>query len=436
MDRKPSVLEEAAERRALVEGVADALRNRGVVEHVLALLLAPREEAVDEGLGVLRPHGLALSAWGRGERALEIEEPADVGERFPGPLGLEGEGLEEVAPAVAPAADLHHASIDVEVVIDGMRVGDEVAAIARQHPVHGFTVVLRGVAVENVPRGGDDYPEVRALAALARLHQDARRVGAKVRGLEGILPHRVDERTRQRGELLVPATDGGARELEAFARIDALEPVQRQVVLPAAHDRVGQQARARKTARDRQLERLRRRDPRRRARGALLADELRPLDVDRDERGRAALDDLAHLLADPDEGVEAEALHLVGDELDLDARQVLGKGLAARGLAPRVGGDRLPRLALGRFLDAIAEQRGEELERELRLVGREPLGLLPEEPALELLVDLEQLEVERVVAFALFGELGVPCSECGNGSLERLDSFAQRCDGIGIHDTV
>jgi hypothetical protein len=46
--RQSAVVEEATERDALVPGVPDPLRHRRLVEHTLGLLVAPRENGVDD----------------------------------------------------------------------------------------------------------------------------------------------------------------------------------------------------------------------------------------------------------------------------------------------------------------------------------------------------------------------------------------------------
>jgi hypothetical protein len=60
VERKPAILEEAAQGLALIERVAHGLRDRCVVEHLVLLHRAPLEESFREWLRLLRPDGLAL----------------------------------------------------------------------------------------------------------------------------------------------------------------------------------------------------------------------------------------------------------------------------------------------------------------------------------------------------------------------------------------
>src|SRR5690606_19504874 len=97
-------------------------------------------------------------------------------------------------------------------------------------------------------------------------------------------------------------------------------------------DRIREQTRSRHAAIDRQVDR--RRDEHRGLGVALavLADEFRTNDSHDHERRRPPLDHLADVLADPLECIEPLALDLVGQDLDLDAREVFGQ-LATSSLA-------------------------------------------------------------------------------------------------------
>ena len=126
-------------------------------------------------------------------RPLELEESLDVRESLAGLLPVGLQRLEEVAPRVRPAADLDDLAGLVEVVVDGVGVGDQVALVAFQPLVHGGLVVLEGVVEEHVLlRRGDD-PEVACVALVDILHQDAGGVGAQVGRGQGVLPHRLEQ---------------------------------------------------------------------------------------------------------------------------------------------------------------------------------------------------------------------------------------------------
>src|SRR6202012_4973592 len=101
-----------------------------------------------------------------------------------------------------------------------------------------------------------------------------------------------------------PAEYGRAAKLDAAASLHVPEPVERKVVLPPPHDRIGEHSWACESARDRQVQGLREEDLRQRVAIAILGQELGSDDARDDDRGGPALDDLAHLLADALERVE------------------------------------------------------------------------------------------------------------------------------------
>src|SRR5579872_4424490 len=242
VDGQATVVEKPFERRALVARVADRLGRGRLVEGVLDLALAPFEEGGDDRLGLLEPGFEPLLGRGGGPGALVAEESSDEGERLSGALGIGQQRLEPVPAQMRPARDLDEGAALVEVVENGVRVSDEVALVAVEQPVDGRRVVLGGVAKEHVALGRDDDPEVATPTFVASLDQDAGRVRAQIRRGKRVRPHRVDERLREIAERLVPAADRRAREVEPLAAVDALEPMQRQVILPATDDRVGEQA--------------------------------------------------------------------------------------------------------------------------------------------------------------------------------------------------
>ncbi len=93
-----------------------------------------------------------------------------------------------------PASNFDDLAIAVEVVVDDVRVGDEVAAVAVEQLSRGACVVRLRELEQHVLFRGDQHPEMAIVAALWRLHEHPRGVSAEVRRLEGIRFHRLDER--------------------------------------------------------------------------------------------------------------------------------------------------------------------------------------------------------------------------------------------------
>jgi len=387
------VVEEAAERGALVAGIAERPGDRGLVEDDGGLLVAPREECLGERPGLLATDLLALLAGGRLDRTLEAIEAADERQRVFGPRRIGSEGLVEVPPAMGPAPDLDDVAGLVEMVVDRVGVGDEVTLVAGEQAVDGRAVVLVRVPVKDVPARRDEHPEVGPATLLLGLHEDTGGVDAQVRLREGVAQHRLDQTLGKVGQLLVPAADRRAREFEAVAGVDLLLPVERQVVLPAVDDGPGEQTGPSQAALDRPLRRLGGQDRRfvricrRMRRGDTLSDKFRPHDPDEDERCGTMLDDLTNLLADPLEGVEAFALDLRRQHFDLDPRQHRRDRPTSRGPPPgRLGRrGRLLEQRFGRRLRSLGrfrrQQQAEHAEGELRTVGCEALGLISGEDA-------------------------------------------------------
>jgi hypothetical protein len=153
-----------------------------------------------------------------------------------------------------PAIDFDDVARHVQVVIDGVRIADEIALVAGEHSVDRIARMLGRVLEEHVAPRRDEHPEVTDAALLWMLHQHARRIGAQVRLLEGIAPHRGNEWSGELGELRVPTAHRRARQRQALAPVYALESMQRLMILPALDDRVREHARPGKAFGDRQLD--------------------------------------------------------------------------------------------------------------------------------------------------------------------------------------
>jgi hypothetical protein len=262
-------------------------------------------------------------------------------------------------------------------------------------------------------------------ATLLRLDQHAGGVDAQVGLLEGVGSHRGDKRLDQGQELVMPSAQRRARNLQAFARVDVLEAVGRKVVLPATHDRVREHLGPRQAALDGKARR-RRNEHLSRLTVAVLAHKLRLDDAHHHERGRAALDDLGHLFADPLEGIESLTLHLLGQDLDVHSGKLGRDGLAAGGLAPAMRVHLFGAHLIDAGLLSLRKNGFEHRQRQLVLVRRKPLGLVPQQAPLELAAALHHLEVQLPVAVPLL--------------LERIESSCKRLDldhdSVGDRDAI
>src|SRR5690606_29802181 len=118
----------------------------------------------------------------------DLEERRDECERLLGPLRIRGERLVEVAAAVLPAAYLDDAAVQIEVIVDSVRVGDEVTLVAAEDFVDSFAVVSLGELEQHVQLGRDQDPEVAVAALLWSHDEHARRIDTQVRRPQRILP--------------------------------------------------------------------------------------------------------------------------------------------------------------------------------------------------------------------------------------------------------
>ncbi len=352
--------------------------------------------------------------------------------------GSDEQRLEEIAPRVRPASDFEDRAVFVQVVVDRVGIGDQIALVAGEELVDGGAIVPGRVAVEHVSSGHDDDPEVAATTLVLRLHEHAGRVGAQIGRRLGVTPHGRDQRLDELGELLVPAAQRRAGQVHAFALVDLLESMQRQVILESLHRRVGKQPRTREPTLDGQVDRIGHVKFRRGIALPIFAQKLGPVDVQGHQRGPPTLEDHADLAGQLLEGVETLALDLFGDQVDVDPRQVLGQRPAPLRLAPRVPADllgrgfargvggrraRLVRVRSRRALCARLEQRAQQLKRQLGVRGRQTLGLLPEQTPLEPLAALEHVQVEPSIVLALGRRLRVV-------GLELVEAFDE-CGELG-----
>ncbi|MEZ4226992.1 MAG: hypothetical protein R3B13_38990 [Polyangiaceae bacterium] len=147
---------------------------------------------------------------------------------------------------MGPAIDLGDGAVLVQVVVHGVRVGDEVARVAGEQIVDGVAVVML-LNSNNTWRSGATSAEVTVATLLLGLHEDAGGAQIVAQARPGASRRRV----------VAPASAGRASRkssnapVETVALVDALQSIERLVVLPAPHDRIGKHPRAGETARDR-----------------------------------------------------------------------------------------------------------------------------------------------------------------------------------------
>jgi hypothetical protein len=115
--------------------------------------------------------------------------------------------------------------------------------------------------------------------------------------------HCRDQGFDQIGQLDVPSAHRRTIEIEAFTPEDPLHPMQRQVILPALDDGIGEKAGASDTAWNRKLRGLGHQHCGAECLTLALADELGFDHLDHNGRGRAPLDHFAALTADALEGI-------------------------------------------------------------------------------------------------------------------------------------
>jgi len=77
-----------------------------------------------------------------------------------------------------PAVDLGDTPVGVQVVVDHVRIGDEVPLVACEHVVHRVAVVPTRVLEQHVTAGRDEHEEVPGATLVLGLYQDPGRVGA------------------------------------------------------------------------------------------------------------------------------------------------------------------------------------------------------------------------------------------------------------------
>lgn len=95
-----------------------------------------------------------------------------------------------------PAIDLDDVARLVEMIVNGVCIGDDVAFVAREHVIDGVGVVLRRVLEEHMTLWCDEDPKVSRATFFGLLHEHAGRVDEDVRLSKRVLVHRRDQRPR------------------------------------------------------------------------------------------------------------------------------------------------------------------------------------------------------------------------------------------------
>ena len=131
--------------------------------------------------------------------------------------------------------------------------------------------------------------------------------------------------------------------------------------------------------------------------------EFLPHDFDEHARSRSPLEHAARLLADDVERIEALALDLGRNELDVNARPVIARAAPLRHLARVLGNDARGLFVCRRWrrLFTTAEHQAEDGEGQLGVVLRQLFRLLAQQSALESLVFFTQMRVQLLVLVAL-----------------------------------
>ncbi len=282
-----------------------------------------------------------------------------------------------------------------------MRVGDEVAGVAGQKLVDGGAVVALRVPVKSTCLSGATVTQKwpvrqRSLASTRTPVASAHSTGC----VHGLREHRIDHRPHQLGQLLVPPAQRRLRDLQPVAGVDPFEPIERLVVLPAPHDRVGEHPGTRDAALDRQLERSGTKtsvaSPRLRSLRTYFLYKISSTTVAAGRRSRTSRRPCRsarrrQARARPREG-RFRSLRAAGSPAAACARacaRVLGDGLLDG------------RRRSGSVRWRAAEREAEHHQRELRVVRGQALRLLTEQPALEPLILLAQVQHELPVLVAL-----------------------------------
>jgi hypothetical protein len=138
--------------------------DRCLVEHAFRFGVAPDEEALDDRPRFALAHRASPARRVGRDRTLDLEKRSDARERLRRALGVAVERLEEVAPARAPSPrPRRRRRRRTSGRTHGVRVGDEIAAVAPENAVHRVAVVLHQIPVQHVRSGATTSPRAMAI---------------------------------------------------------------------------------------------------------------------------------------------------------------------------------------------------------------------------------------------------------------------------------
>lgn len=411
IDRQTAVGDKALQRRPLIGEVADRIPERRFRQHdareCLALGVDPREQRDGLRLAKRLPR-VDLEVGGD---PLDLVELLDE-RHHQGGGSIEHEGFDEPSPRMGPTPNLHDLSALIQRVVADVRIRLQRAAERREKrrravPLVSSRRLEHDLLAERIQIGPE--PPLETAPVLAE-HRDGGVVGLEIGGGRDLAPQLLADR-RQRGrDVGDPATQGRAGQVDPFPREHALEPMQRQMIHILRDDDVGEES----FARERFLERLRRRRRFHDTRVALRARVFRARGLDHHKIGRLVLEFLGDRFADARLRVAAGAVFLGLCHVDLhaSARQVPRQRAPSRRPTPRVPAHGcLARVHLDRLTDRAGFVR-ELLERELELPRIDALGRLAKQ---SLTQHVELLPQGRVLAL-----------DCGELFLQGGDEGARR----------
>jgi len=207
-------------------------------------------------------------------------------------------------------------------------------------------------------------------ATLRGLHENASGVGAQVRRLERIGLHCLNEWRRERREHDVPLGQRGAGELKPVSSEDPFLSMQRLMIAPAFNDGLSEQSGPGNALWDWHRKRVGDADRRLESLLVGFAYELLAHDLHEHARRGPPLKHAARLLPDDVERIEALALDLGRNELDVNARSVIARAAPLRYLASVLGNDARRLFVCGRWrrLFATTEHQTEDGERQLGVI--------------------------------------------------------------------